>query len=143
MCYIDITKVTVACMSLLLLSIDLRRLCYYIMFYFKLNNGAMVKWWIVKWCNGEIKIRIVSFVSNKYWICSFVSFSNTSFFAASKAIHNLRYLITNNKYRKQVYVIKPSNHQKTGLYKGSANHCERYRDFTAECAISMLRKLRF
>ena len=46
--YIDTTKITVACMSLLLFSIDLQRLCYFILFYFKLTNGAMVKLWMVK-----------------------------------------------------------------------------------------------
>ena len=75
--YIDTKKITVACMSLLLLSIDIRRYWYFIIFYFKLTNGAMDKWWMVKWCNGEIKIRIGRFVSQKYWICSFVLFSNT------------------------------------------------------------------
>ena len=70
---------TVWYMSSLLLSIDVRWLYYFIMFYFKLTNGAMVKWWMVKWCNDEIKIRIGHFVSHKYWICSFVFFSNTTF----------------------------------------------------------------
>ena len=70
--YNDTMKITVWCMSLLLLSIDLWWLYYFIMFYFKLTNGEMVKWWMVKWCNGEIKIRIGPSISHKYWICSFV-----------------------------------------------------------------------
>ena len=51
-CYIDTTKITVVCMSLLLLSIDIQRFCYFNMLYFKLTNVAMVKWLIVKCCNG-------------------------------------------------------------------------------------------
>ena len=49
-------------------------------------------------------------------------------FAVDKAIHNYQYLITNNKYSNQIYVIKPSNHQKTGLYQGSSDRCEGDRD---------------
>ena len=82
--YIDTTTTTVACMLLLLLSIDLRRLCYFIMFYFKLTNGAMVIWWMVKWCNGEIKNRTGHFFSHKYQICSFVLFLNTTFLQQKK-----------------------------------------------------------
>ena len=77
--YIDNNKITVACMSSLLLYIDLRWLCYFILFYFKLTNGAMVKRWMVKCYNGEINIRIGHFVSHKYLICSFVLFLNTKF----------------------------------------------------------------
>ena len=77
--YIDNTKIMVACISSLILSIDLRRYWYFIIFYFKLTNGAMDKWWMVKWYNGEIKIMIGRFFSHKYWICSFVLFSNTTF----------------------------------------------------------------
>ena len=64
--HIDTTKVTDACMSLLLLSNDLGKFCYFMMFYLKLTDGEMVKWWVVKWCNGEINIRIGIFVSHKY-----------------------------------------------------------------------------
>ena len=67
--YINTTKNTVWCMSLLLLSIDIWWFCYFIMFNFKLTNGAMMKWSMVKWCNGEIKIRIGCFVSHKYGTC--------------------------------------------------------------------------
>ena len=77
--YNDNTKITVVCMSLLLLFIDLRLICYFIVFYFKLTNGAMVKWWMVKWCNGEIQNSTGHFSSCKYWICSFVLFSDTAF----------------------------------------------------------------
>ena len=82
--YIANTKIKVWCMSLLLLSIDLQWFCYFIMFYFKMTNGAMVKWWMVKLCNGEIKIRIGRFVSHKYRFCSFVLFSNTTFLQQTK-----------------------------------------------------------
>ena len=50
--YIDTTKITFLCMSSLLLSIYIAQFYYFIMFYFKLTNGAMLKWWIVKLCNG-------------------------------------------------------------------------------------------
>ena len=102
--YIDTTKITVACMSSLLLSIDIRRFYYLIMFYFKLTNGEMVKWWMVKWCNGEIKNRTGHLFYHKYQICSFVLFRTKSF-AADKVIHNLQFLIINNKYSNQVYLI--------------------------------------
>ena len=78
-CYIDTTKIIVACISSLILSTDLRWICYFVMFYFNLTNGTMVKWLIVKWCNGEIKNRTGHLFSQKYWICSFVFFSYTTF----------------------------------------------------------------
>ena len=53
-------------MSLLILSMDLQRICYFIIFYFKLINGAMEKWWMVKWRDGEIKNRTGHFFSHKY-----------------------------------------------------------------------------
>ena len=71
-------------MSSPLLSINLQWFCYFITYYFKLTNGAMVKWWMVKMCNGEIKISIGHFVSHRYWICSFVLFSNTPFLKQTK-----------------------------------------------------------
>ena len=67
-------------MSSLLLSIDIRLICYLIMFYFRLTNGAMYKWWKVIWCNVEIKNKTRHFLSHKYWICLFVLFSSTIFF---------------------------------------------------------------
>ena len=82
--YIDTTRITVRWISLLLLSIDLWWFCYFIMFYFKPINGAMVKWWMVKWLNGEIKNRTGCFDYHKYWICSFVLFSNTTFLQQTK-----------------------------------------------------------
>ena len=39
---------------------------------------------MVKWCNGEIKISIGCIFSKKYWICSFVLFSNTIFLQQTK-----------------------------------------------------------
>ena len=122
--YTDTTNITVWCMSLVLLSIDLQPFCYFIMFYFKLTNGTMVKWWMVKLCNGEIKISIGRFFSHKYRICSFVLFLNTTFLQQKKEIHNLRFLITNKKYSNPVYVIKPSKHWTTAIYQGSADSCE-------------------
>ena len=77
--YIDTTKITVSCMSSLLLSIDIRLICYFIMFYFKLANREMMKWWMVKWCNWEINNRTGHFFYHKYQICSFVLFLNTTF----------------------------------------------------------------
>ena len=53
-------------MSSLLLSIDIVQYCYFNMFYFKLTNGAMGKWCMVKWCNGKIKNRTGNLVSHKY-----------------------------------------------------------------------------
>ena len=82
--YIDTMRITVWWISLLLLSIDLWWFCYFIMFYFKPINGAMVQWWMVKWLNGEIKNRTGCFDYHKYWICSFVLFSNTTFLQQTK-----------------------------------------------------------
>ena len=58
--FIDNTKIMVVCMSSLIFLY-----WYFIMFYFKLDNGAMDKWWMVKWCNDEIKIRIGRFFFKK------------------------------------------------------------------------------
>ena len=44
----------------------------FIMYSFKMTIGAMVKWWMDKWCNGKIKISISRFGSHKYEIFSFV-----------------------------------------------------------------------
>ena len=102
--FIDTTKNTVVCMSSLLSSIDLqifcyfilllyiylRHFCYFIMFYFILTNGAMVKLWIVKWCNGETKNRNGHLFSHKYWIFSFLLFPKTIFLQQTK-----KYIIFN------------------------------------------------
>ena len=93
------------------------------MFDLKLTNGAMEKW-----CNGEIKIRIGGFFYHKYRICSFVLFFKHNIFTAEKEIHNLQFFITNNKYSKRVYIIKTRDHWKTGIYHGSSNSCEGYRE---------------
>ena len=82
--FIDDTKITAACMSLMLFSIDLRWYWYFNIFYFKLTNGAIEKWWMVKWCNEKIEIRISPFVYHKYWICSFILFCNTTFSQQTK-----------------------------------------------------------
>ena len=58
--YIDTTRTTVACMSLMLLFNYLQRICYFIMFYFKLTNGTMVRCSMVKCCNGEIISSLLS-----------------------------------------------------------------------------------
>ena len=84
MCCVDTTKITFLCMSLLLFSIDLWRFCYFIMFYFKLNNGTMVKWWMAKWCNGKMKNKTGRFFSHKYRICSFILFLNTTLLQQTK-----------------------------------------------------------
>ena len=101
--YIDTTKITVACMSSLIWSIDIRRLCYFIIFYFKLTNDAMVKWWVVKWCNGEIKNRIGHLFFTNIESIHFFFEHNIS--AADKAIHNFQFSITSNNYSNQVYLI--------------------------------------
>ena len=107
--YIDTTKITVWCMSSLLLSIDLRWLCYFIMFDFKLTNGAMMKWRMLKWCNGETRIRIGCFVSSQISNLFICFIFEHKMFVAEKAIHNIQFLITNNKYSNQVYIIKPTD----------------------------------
>ena len=121
--YIDTTKITVCCMSPLILSIDLWWLYYFIMIHFKLTNGAMVKWWMMKWCNGERKIRIGRFFLTTIEYVHLFYFQTQKICSRSRN-HNLQFLITNNKYNNQVYVIKPIYHLKTGLYQGSANCCE-------------------
>ena len=78
-------------MSSLLLSIDIRQLCYIIMFHFKLNNGEMVKWWMVKWCNGEINNETGHFHSHKYRICSLVLFFERDIFSAGKESLNFQF----------------------------------------------------
>ena len=86
--YIDTTKIINWCISLLILSIDLQWLYYFIMSQFKLSQNFFS-----------------SQVSNLF-ICG-IFWHN--FFAAEKGIHNLQSLIINNKYSNQVSVIKPSN----------------------------------
>ena len=87
--YVHTVKITVACMSSLLLSIDLRQICYLIMFYFKLTNVAIEKFCKAKWCNGEIKNGTSHLFSHKYWICLFVLFLNTTFSLIIKDKQNL------------------------------------------------------
>ena len=77
--YVDTKQITAWCMSSLILSIYLQLFHYFIMFCFKLTNCEMVKLWVLKWCNGKIKMRIGLSFSQKYHICSFGLFSNTSF----------------------------------------------------------------
>ena len=103
--YIDTTKITVWCMSSLILNNDIQWFCYFIMYYFKLTNAAMVKRCMVKWCNGEINNSNGRFLSHKYWTCSFVLSSKHKVFVADKEIHHFQFLITNNKYRNQLYII--------------------------------------
>ena len=59
-------------------------------------------------------------------------------FVADKEIHNFQFLITNNKYSDQVYVIRPSDHQKTGPYQGSADRCEGDCDSGLNCLASAI-----
>ena len=89
------TNIMVWCMSSLLLSIDLQSFCDFIMFYFKLTNGTMVKWWMKKWFNGEIKISIGRFVSRKYQICSFILFLNIKFLQQVSVTFDFWSLTTN------------------------------------------------
>ena len=60
-----------------------------IYYYLKLTNGSMNKWWMVIWCNGEIKNRTGHFFSHKYWICLFVLFLNTTFLMLFRNKQNL------------------------------------------------------
>ena len=78
--FIHTTKITVACMSLLIFSIDLRRICYF----------------IDQCYNGEINNRTGHLFSHKYWICSFVLFLNTTFLQQTKQfiIFNILQLTT-------------------------------------------------
>ena len=62
-----------------------------------------------------------------------IFFFRTQHFPADKAIHNLQFLITNNKYSNQGYVIKTINHWYTGIYQESDNRCEIYHDFDLNC----------
>ena len=95
--YIHTKKITVVCMSLLILYIDLQQICSFVVIYFKLTNGTMGKWWVVKWCNGEINNRTGHFFSRKYWICLFVLFSNTTFLLIIKNKQTLiRYFNTSS-----------------------------------------------
>ena len=112
--YINNTKNMVVCMSSMLLYIDLQRFCYFIMLYFKLNNGAMVKWWMVKWCIGEINNGTGRFFSHRYWICSFVLFSNTPFSQQTKqfVILNSWSLTTSTATK---FVHKFSNKEQTNF----------------------------
>ena len=105
--YIDTTKITVWCMSSLQLSID-------------------IQWFVILLC-FHLNFHIPYFFSqiSNLFICDIFE---QNLFASDKAIHNLRFLIINNKYSNRVSVIKPSDHWKTGLYQGSADHCEGYRD---------------
>ena len=58
-------------------------------------------------------------------------------FTVDKAIHNVQFLITNNKYSNQVYMIKPSEHWNTGIYKGSADCCAGDRDYDLNCHVQI------
>ena len=92
---------------------------------------------MVKWCNGEIKIRIGRFPPQilNLFICFIFEHS---IFSADKTIHYFQHLITNNNYSNQVYVTKTSDHQKTVLYQGSAYPCEGYRDSDLMCMASAI-----
>ena len=137
LCYIDTTKIMVGCMSSLIFSIDLKWCCCFIMFYFKLTNGEMVKRWMVKCFNSEIRIRIGHFFLTNIESVHFFYFKH-SIFATDKATHKFKFLITNNKYSNQVYVIKKSDHWKTRLYQGSADHREGDCDSDLNCLASAI-----
>ena len=96
----------------------------------KLRFGVCHCWYCLLIYNDYV--ILLCFILNYHRIFLFLQILNIficfiskhSIFAADEAIHNLQFLITNNKYINQVYVIKPSNHWKTGLYQGSADCCE-------------------
>ena len=79
-------------------------------------DGEMVYWWnkYQDWlfCFSQILNMFICFISEH------------NIFAVDKAIHNFHYVVTNNNYSKQVYVIKLSDHWNTGLLQVSANICE-------------------
>ena len=133
----------IACVAFLILSIYLWRYWYFITFYFKLTNCAMEKSWMVKSCNGEIKIRIGFFCFSlrlNLFIC-FIFQHNI--FTEDKSIHNIQYLTTHNKYSNQVYVIKPSDHQKTRIYQGSADFFEDYCNSDLICLLQKFQAIHY
>ena len=107
--FIHARKIIFACMSSLILSIDIRRIYYFILFYFKLTNGAMEKWWMIIWCNGEINNITGRFLSHKFWIYLFVLFSNTTFLLMIK---NKQTLIRYCKTSFSVVIFSNGNTEK-------------------------------
>ena len=101
--YIDTTNITVWCMSLLLLSIDLQWFYSFIMFNFNLSHNFYIL----------TSIESIHFGIFKH-----------NLFASDKATHNLRFWIINNKFINQDSVIKPSDNWMMGLCQGFANCCE-------------------
>ena len=87
--YIDTTKTTVWYMSSLLLSIYIWLFCCFIMFYFKLTNGTIVKWWMLEWWNGEIKISIGRLLFSQIWNMFIFNFRKQHF-RSRQSNHNLR-----------------------------------------------------
>ena len=117
-CYINTTKITVWCMLLLLLSIDLWLFCYFIMIYFKLTNGAMVRWWMVKRCNDEIKINMDPIVSHKYWIYSLLLFSNTTFLQQTKQSITFNYFSLTRSTTTKFILSKQSTTERLDFIRG-------------------------
>ena len=115
--YIETTIITVCCLSLLLLSIDIQLLCYLIMFYFKLTNGKMLKWWMLKWYNCEVKIGISRFVSHKCLMCSFVLFSNTTFLQQTKQSITFNFLSLTTITETKFMLSNQANTEKRGFFK--------------------------
>ena len=72
-------------------------------------DGEMVLWWNKdkdwSFCFSQISNLFMCFIFEH------------NIFAADKEIHNLQFLIANNKYSNQVYVIKPSDHWNTGFIR--------------------------
>ena len=50
---------------------------------------------------------------------------------------------TQNKYSNQVYVIKPSDYQKTELYQGSADHCAGDRNYDLICLLQQSQAIHY
>ena len=75
-------------MSSLILYIDLRQICYFIMF---ILNWPMLQWRNGGWLNyaTEKKNKTSHLFSHKYWICLFVLFSNPTFLPIIKNKQNL------------------------------------------------------
>ena len=123
---LSIVIVTCECAILIIRKLQLRvyHHCYCLLIYddtvillcFFLN-WSMVQWRNGWWLNCEMaKLRyrlVVLFLTNIEDV-HFLIFKH-NIFAADKEIHNFHYLVTNNNYSDQVYVIKPSDHHRGQL----------------------------
>ena len=95
--------------------IHLRR---YIILYCPLTYDNFVIWLcFILSCHGNLLF------SQRMNLCICGIFER-NLFAANKEIHNLRFLIINNKCRNQVPVIKNCDHWYTEHYQVLDDHCE-------------------